>query len=108
MGETEAAMSHIDCSYPEDSRYPPFLYTTKAQDDAIDFPCSPAWLNYYHAVGLTPRRVEQQQAAQTDLQNELESLRTQYFSIKEELFRLKHDAKPANTTATRPAFRGIP
>ena len=24
-------------------------------DDLIDFPCSPAWLNYYHVRGYTPR-----------------------------------------------------
>jgi hypothetical protein len=27
----------------------------KDYEDFIDFPCSPAWLDYYNDIGLTPR-----------------------------------------------------
>lgn len=104
-------MSNIDSRYPEDSRYPPFLYTAK-QNDAIDFPCSPEWLNYYHAAGITPKRVrtirDEQPASHSDqteyLQNEIEKLRLECFNMKEELSRLKKVTR----AIPPPTFKGVP
>lgn len=35
--------------------------------DAIDFRCSPLWLNYYHAYGLTPRSAPEPQLPGPDV-----------------------------------------
>ena len=59
-------------NYPEDSRYPPFDYLPKTEDDLIDFPCSGIWRDYYYQRGMTPypnREVPRDNKATSELIN---------------------------------------
>lgn len=42
--------------------------------DLIDFPCSDTWLDYYHEIGLTPRRSGRPRNHEREFLRALESL----------------------------------
>jgi len=76
-----------------DSRYLESSYHPQSKDDMIDFPCSPAWLNCYHDMGLTPRHEEEKPPAEQPdvlgLIGDVDKLRKECGSLRKEINRLK-------------------
>lgn len=73
-------------------------------EDYIDFPCSPTWLDWYHEIGLTPRR-SGRNAFNEKLVEHLEKLNRRLDAqerLLRKLYRRRRPKKKKRGTSPRP------
>lgn len=78
-------------------------------EDYIDFPCSPTWLNWYHEIGLTPRRTPQRDRELVELYRRVAHLEEILLETLEEIKSLKltMGAKTQYDVAVSEAFEAL-